>query len=174
MTGPPVRTRAFVMLLAGWMALAIAAVAAVGAPATTAFATLAIGLVATATLFRSVRWGGAAAAVALVVYAVAAVAGPAAPWSLGSDDLSRLLRSLVRWQTVGPDLIVALALAGTAASAELASAGLEWDQLLRGTVSRRRPADDEEPAGTVPEGVWNHASPLPDGMRRPVRQQEEP
>src|SRR5262249_24611974 len=51
MISPPVRTRSFVMVLAGWMALASAAVVATSAPATAAFAVLAIGLVAVTIMF---------------------------------------------------------------------------------------------------------------------------
>ena len=75
------------MVLVGWMALASAAVVALSAPALAAFAVLAIGLVAVATLFRSLRWGVGVAVVSLFVFALAGVAGPFPPWALGGDDL---------------------------------------------------------------------------------------
>lgn len=149
MTSPPVRTRLFVMVLAGWMALASAALVALSAPGTAALAVLAIGLVAVATLYLSLRWGAGVAAVALLVFATAVAAGPVPPWAVGPDEPGLLLRSLGRWQTLAPDLAVAAALAGTVACAELASAGLEWDQVLRGTFARRRPVEHGEPAGPV-------------------------
>jgi hypothetical protein len=140
MTAPPVRTRTFVMVLAGWMALASAGVVALSEPGPAALAVLAVGLVAVTTLFLSVRWGAGVAASSLMVFALAGSAGPVPPWALGVDELGRLLRSLARWQTLAPDLMAAVALAGAAACAELASAGLEWDLVLRGTVGGRRPA----------------------------------
>jgi hypothetical protein len=76
---PPVRTRSFVMVLVGWMSLASAAVVALSAPATAAFAVLAIGLVAVTTLSRSLRWGVGVAAASLFVFALAGVAGPFPP-----------------------------------------------------------------------------------------------
>jgi hypothetical protein len=151
MTSPPVRTRSFVMVLAGWMALASATVVALSTPGTAAFAVLGVGLVAVTTLFLSLRWGIGVAAGSLVVFALAAAAGPVPPWSLGTDELGLLLRSLVRWQTLLPDLMAAVALGGTAACAELASAGLEWDQVLRGAVGTRRPTEDIEPVRPRPE-----------------------
>jgi hypothetical protein len=174
-TGPPVRTRAFVVILAAWMALASAAVVTVGPPSIAAFAVLGVGLVAVTTLYRSIRWGAAAAVASLLVIALAAGTGPIPPWSFGADDLVRLLRSLVRWPTLVVDLLAALALGGTAALAELASAGLEWDHLLRGTVGGRRPADEEmEPADTRPWGARNGAALEPSGEPEQARQQEEP
>lgn len=174
MTSPPVRTRSFVMVLVGWMSLASAAVVALSAPATAAFAVLAIGLVAVTTMFLSLRWGVAAAVASLFVFALAGVVGPVPPWALGPDDLLRLLRSLVRWQTLAPDLLAAVALAGTAACAELASAGLEWDLMLRGTVGRQRRVEDLEPTGRGREqGAGNGAGPQAERRPRPVRHQED-
>lgn len=173
MNAPPVRTRSFVMVLVGWVSLASAAVVAVSAPATAAFAVLAIGLVAVVTLSRSLRWGAGVAAVSLFVFALAGVAGPFPPWALGPDDLLRLLRSLVRWQTLAPDLLAAVALAGTAACAELASAGLEWDLVLRGTVGRPRQVEDLEPTVSGRKGNGNGAGPQAERRPRPVRHQEE-
>lgn len=173
MTSPPVRTRSFVMVLVGWMALASAAVVALSAPATAAFVVLAIGLVAVTTLFVSLRWGTGVAVASLLVFALAGVAGPLPPWALGSDDLLRLLRSLVRWQTLQPDLLAAVALAGTAGCAELASAGLEWDLVLRGAVGRQRQVEDLEPAGEGRKGAANGTMPRADQTSRPVRHREE-
>lgn len=152
MSSPPVRTRSFVMVLAGWMALASASVVALSTPGTAAFAVLGVGLVAVTTLFLSLRWGAGVAAAALLVFALSAVAGPVPPWAVGPDDLGRLVRSLGRWQTLAPDLAAAVALAGTAVCAELASAGLEWDLVLRGAVGRRGPTEDIEPARPRPAG----------------------
>ena len=173
MTSPPVRTRSFVMVLVGWMSLASAAVVALSAPATAAFAVLAIGLVAVTTLFLSLRWGVAAAVASLIVFALAGVAGPFPPWALGPDDLLRLLRSLVRWQTLAPDLLAAVALAGTAACAELASTGLEWDLVLRGAVGRQRQVEDLQPTDSGRKGTGNAAGPQAERRPRPVRHQEE-
>lgn len=153
MIAPPVRTRSFVMVLAGWMALASAAVVALSTPSSAAFAVLAVGLVAVTTLFLSLRWGAGVAVASLLVYALASAAGPAAPWALGLDEFGLLLRSLLRWQTLAPDLMAAVALAGTAACAELASAGLEWDVVMRGVAGRRRPVEDMEPVRGRPEGT---------------------
>jgi len=172
-SAPPVRTRFFVMVLAGWMALSSAAVVAVGAPAAAQLAVLAIGLVAVTTLYLSLRWGCAVAGLSLLVYALAAASGPLPPWALGADAMPRLLRALVRWQALAPDLLVAVALAGTAASAEMASTGLEWDLLLRGTVGRRRAIEETEPAGVGSETASNGAGSPPEGERQPARQQEE-
>ena len=172
MTAPPVRTRSFVMVLVGWMALASAAVVASSAPATAAFAVLAIGLVAVTTLSRSLRWGAGVAAASLFVYALAGIAGPFPPWAVGLEDLLRLLRSLVRWQTLAPDLLAAVALAGTAACAELASAGLEWDLVLRG-VGRRRQVQDLEPTESGRKGTGDGAAPQAGRRPRPARHQEE-
>jgi hypothetical protein len=58
----PVRTRTFVMLLTGWMALSLAPVVAVGPP-TAGFVVLAAGLVAVTTLRFSVVWGAVVAAI---------------------------------------------------------------------------------------------------------------
>jgi hypothetical protein len=149
---PPVRTRSFVMVLAGWMALASAAVVALSTPGTAAFAVLGVGLVAVTTLSLSLRWGIGVAVASLLVFALAGVAGPVPPWLVRPDDLGRVLPSLGRWQTLAPDLAAAVALAGTAACAELASAGLEWDVVLRGAVGRRRPTEDIEPAHARPAG----------------------
>ena len=172
MNTPPVRTRSFVMVLVGWMALASAAVVALSAPALAAFAVLAVGLVAVATLFRSLPWGIGVAVASLFVFALAGVAGPFPPWALGGDDLLRLLGSLVRWQTLAPDLLAAVALAGTAACAELASAGLEWDLVLRG-VGRRREVEDLEPTERGRKGTGTVAGPQAERRSRPVRHQEE-
>jgi hypothetical protein len=172
-SGPPVRTRSFVMVLVGWMSLASAAVVALSAPAIAAFAVLAIGLVAVVTLSRSLRWGAGVAAASLFVFALAGVAGPFPPWALGPDDLLRLLRSLARWQTLTPDVLAAIALAGTAACAELASAGLEWDLVLRGAVGRRRQVEDLEPTGSGRKGTGHGAGPQAERRPRPVRHQEE-
>ncbi len=160
MTSPPVRTRSFVMVLVGWMTLASAAVVALSAPATAAFVVLAIGLVAVTTP-------------SLLVFALAGVAGPLPPWALGSEDLLRLLRSLVRWQTLQPDLLAAVALAGTAGCAELASAGLEWDLVLRGAVGRQRQVEDLEPAGEGRNGAANGTMPRAEQTPRSVRHREE-
>ena len=173
MTSPPVRTRSFVMVLVGWMALASAAVVALSAPPLAAFAVLAIGLVAVATLSRSLRWGAGVAVVSLFVFALAGVAGPFPPWALGADDLLRLLGSLARWQTLAPDLLAAVALAGTAACAELASAGLEWDLVLRGAVGGRRQGEDLEPTESGRKGTGSVAGPQAERRPRPVRHQEE-
>jgi hypothetical protein len=172
-SGPPVRTRSFVMVLVGWMALASAAVVALSAPAIAAFAVLAIGLVAVTTLSRSMRWGAAVSVASLFVFALAGVAGPFPPWALGPDDLGHLLGSLIRWQTLAPDLLAAVALAGTAVCAELASAGLEWDLVLRGAVGRRRQGEDLEPTGTGRKGTGNGAGPQAERRPRPARHQEE-
>jgi hypothetical protein len=161
------------MVLVAWTTLASAAVVAVSGPATAVLAVLAIGLVAVTTLFFSIRVGAGVAGASLLAYALAVVVGPVPPWSLGGDDLPRLLRSFVRWQTLGPDLLAAVALAGTAACAELASTGLEWDVLLRGAMGRRRPVEDMEPAGSGPEGARNGVGSRPGGARQPARQQEE-
>lgn len=160
------------MVLVGWMALASAAVVALSAPPLAAFAVLAIGLVAVATLFRSLRWGAGVAVASLFVFALAGVAGPFPPWALDADDLLRLLGSLVRWQTLAPDLLAAVALAGTAACAELASAGLEWDLVLRG-VGRARRGEDLEPTGGGRKGAGNVTGPQAERRPRPVRHQEE-
>jgi TRAP-type C4-dicarboxylate transport system permease large subunit len=133
------------MVLVGWMALASAAVVALTTPPAAAFVVLAVGLVGVLTLFLSLRWGGGAAAVALVVFVVASGTGPSAPWALTGEDVQRLLRSLVRWQTLAPDLLAGVALAGTAVCAELASAGLEWDLVLRGAAGRRRRTEEVGP-----------------------------
>jgi hypothetical protein len=170
---PPVRTRSFVMVLVGWMSLASAAVVALSAPATAAFAVLAIGLVAVTTLSLSLRWGVGVAVASLFIFALAGVAGPFSPWALGPDDLLRLLRSLVRWQTLAPDLLAAVALAGTAACAELASAGLEWDLVLRGAVGRRRQGEELEPTESGRKGTGNGAGSQAERRSRPVRHQEE-
>jgi len=171
---PPVRTRSFVMVLVGWMSLASAAVVASSAPAPAAFAVLAIGLVAVVTLSRSLLWGAGVAAASLFVFAFAGVAGPFPPWALGPDDLLRLLRSLARWQTLAPDVLAAVALAGTAACAELASTGLEWDLVLRGAVGRQRQVEDLEPTSSGRKGTGNGAGPQAERRPRPVRHQEEP
>jgi hypothetical protein len=155
------------------MSLASAAVVASSAPAVAAFAVLAIGLVAVATLSRSLAWGAAVAIGSLFVFALAGVAGPFPPWALGPDDLLRLLRSLARWQTLAPDLLAAVALAGTAACAELASAGLEWDLVLRGAVGRRRQALDLEPTESGGKGTGHGAGPQAERRPRSVRHQEE-
>jgi hypothetical protein len=174
-TSPPVRTRSFVMVLAGWMALASAAVVALSTPPAAAFGVLAVGLVAVTTLFLTVRWGVGVAAVSLLVFVLAAAVGPAPPWGLGGVGMQRLQGSLTRWQTLAPDLLAAVALAGTAACAELASVGLEWDMVLRGAAGRRRPPVEEKgpepaPASAVP---GEHGSrPRPQRRRRPVRQEE--
>jgi hypothetical protein len=173
MISPPVRTRSFVMVLAGWMALASAAVVATSAPATAAFAVLAIGLVAVTTMFLSLRWGAGVAVAALFVFALSGVAGPIPPWALGAEDLLRLLRSLARWQTLAPDLLAAIALAGTAACAELASAGLEWDMVLRGAVGRGRQVEDMEPAGAQGRRGAASAGSQAERRPRPARHQEE-
>jgi hypothetical protein len=176
MSGPPVRTRSFVMVLAGWMALASAAVVALGTPAAAAFAVLAVGLVAVTTLFLSLRWGAGVAAVSLAAFVVAVAAGPAPPWTLTGDDVQRVLRSLVRWQTLAPDLVAAVALAGTVACAALASAGLEWDMVLRGMVGGPRPAEDAAPAppapAAAPQTTRHDAQPPRQRSRRSVRQEE--
>ena len=174
MTSPPVRTRSFVMVLVGWIALASAAVVALSTPPLAAFAVLAIGLVAVTTLSRSLGWGVGVAAASLFVFALAGMAGPFPPWALGPDDLLRLLRSLARWQTLAPDLLAAIALAGTAACAELASAGLDWDLVLRGAVGRRRQVEDLEPTSSGRKGTGNGAGPQAERRPRPVRHQEEP
>jgi hypothetical protein len=170
---PPVRTRSFVMVLVGWMSLASAAVVALSAPPTAAFAVLAIGLVAVVTLSRSLGWGVGVAAASLFVFALAGVAGPFPPWALGPDDLLRLLRSLARGQTLAPDALAAIALAGTAACAELASAGLEWDLVLRGAVGRQRQVEDLEPTGSGRKGTGHGPGPQAEGRPRPARHQEE-
>lgn len=173
MSGPPVRTRSFVMVLVGWMSLASAAVVALSAPAIAAFAVLAMGLVAVTTLSRSLRWGAGVAVVSLFAYALAGVAGPFPPWALGPDDLRRLLGSLLRWQTLGTDLLAAVALAGTAACAELASTGLEWDLMLRGAVGRRHRSEDLEPTGAGRKGTRNGAGPQAERRPRHARHQED-
>jgi hypothetical protein len=173
MNQPPVRTRSFVMVLAGWMALASAAVVALSAPAVAAFAVLAVGLVAVTTLFLTLRWGVGAAVVSLLVFVLAVAVGPAAPWALGTVEIQRLLRSLTRWSTLAPDLLAAVALAGTAVCAELASAGLEWDMVLRGSVRGRREREETVPErvdpGASPAGHQSRSQPR---RRRPVRQEE--
>ncbi len=163
MSSAPVRTRSFVMVLAGWMSLASAAVVGLSTPPAAAFVVLAIGLVAVVTLFLTVRWGLAVAGASLLAFVLAAAVGPAPPWGLGTVELQRLLRSLTRWQTLAPDLLAAVALAGTAVCAELASAGLEWDLVLRGAVRRRQQVDE-----TTPEP----ARPRTQRRRRTVRQEE--
>lgn len=175
MISPPVRTRSFVMVLAGWTALASAAVVALSTPGTAAFAVLAVGLVAVTTLFLSLRWGIGVAVASLLVYALAAAAGPVPPWALGLDELGLLARSLLRWQTLAPDLVAGMALLGTAACAELASAGLTWDMVLRGAVGRRRPVEDIEPARTAGRGGTGRSRGARPQPRRPqpARNQEE-
>ena len=169
MTSPPVRTRSFVMVLAGWMALASAAVVALTTPPAAAFVVLAVGLVAVATLCFSLRWGAGVAALSFAVFVVASSTGPAAPWALTGEDLQRLLRSLVRWQTVAPDLLAAVALAGTAACAELASAGLEWDLVLRGAAGRRRQTEEMAPEPAPPRAGAAHQRARHDARSRPQR-----
>jgi hypothetical protein len=181
-SGPPVRTRSFVMVLVGWMALASAAVVALGPSAAAAFAVVAVGLVAVTTLFLSLRWGAGVAAVSLATFVVAVAAGPVPPWTLTGDDLQQVLRSLGRWPTLAPDLVAAVALAGTVACAELASAGLEWDTVLRGAVGRPRPAQEEKgqeekaqepaPSGPASERARHDARPTRQRSRRSVRQEE--
>jgi hypothetical protein len=144
----PVRTRSFVMILVAWMALSLAPVVALGPPAA-GFAVLAAGLVAVTTLRFSVVWGALVAALSFVAYTVAIAVGPVPPWALGPDELQRLGRSLVRVQTLLPDLLAGLSLAGTALFAELASTGLEWDLVLRGTV--REAPDRAVPADAGPD-----------------------
>jgi hypothetical protein len=161
------------MVLVGWMSLASAAVVALSTPATAAFAVLAIGLVAVTTLSLSLRWGVGVAVASLFVFVLAGVAGPFSPWALGPEDLLRLLRSLLRWQTLAPDLLAAVALAGTAACAELASAGLEWDLVLRGAVGRRRQGEELEPTESGRQGTGSGAGSQAERRSRPVRHQEE-
>jgi len=140
------------MVLAGWMALASAAVVALSTPTAASFLVLAVGLVAVTTLFFSLRWGAGLALASFAVFVLAAGTGSAAPWALSADDVQRVLRSLVRWRILAPDLLAAIALCGTAACAELASAGLEWDLVLRGAAGqdsgtprrRSRPHRQEE------------------------------
>jgi hypothetical protein len=147
-------------------------VVALSAPPLAAFAVLAIGLVAVATLFRSPRWGVGVAVASLFVFALAGVAGPFPPWALGPDDLLRLLGSLVRWQTLAPDLLAAVALAGTAACAQLASAGLEWDLVVR-EVGGTRQVEDLRPTERGRRGVGRITGPQAERRPRPVRHQEE-
>jgi hypothetical protein len=163
------------MALVGWMALASAAVVALGPQAAAAFAVLAVGLVAVTTLFLTLRWGVGVAVVALATFVVATAAGATPPWLLAGDDLPRLLRTLVRWQTLAPDLVTAAALAGTVACAELASAGLEWDMVLRSAVGPPRQSEETaaEPKPSTPEMArHDDARRLRSRSRRSVRQEE--
>ena len=173
MNTPPVRTSSFVMVLAGWKSLASAAVVAISNPAAAAFAVLGIGLVAVTTLYFSLRWGVGVAVASMLLFTLASTAGPIPPWALGPDDMLRLLRSLVRWQSLAPDLLAAIGLAGTAACAELASAGLEWDLVLREAVGRRRQGEDLQPTGAGRKGTGDETGPHAERRRRPVREQEE-
>lgn len=174
MTSPPVRTRLFVMALAGWMALGSAAVVALSPPGTAAFGVLAVGLVAVTTLYLSAPMGAGVAAASLLAYATAGAAGPVPPWAVGPDELGLLLRSLARWQTLAPDLLAALALAGTAVCAELASAGLEWDLVLRGMSWRRRPAEPGEPTEPAqPEGPRQNGARARPRRRAPANRRQE-
>jgi len=159
------------MVLVGWMALSMAPVVALGAPAA-GFAVLAAGLVAVTTLRFSVVVGAVVAALSFVAYTVAIAVGPVPPWALGPDELPRLGRSLVRVQTLLPDLLTALSLAGTALFAELASTGLEWDLVLRGTVRQRDDRPGPEEPAVEPAHVQNSAEPAfvrAGGAGRPPR-----
>jgi hypothetical protein len=163
-----------VTVLAGWMALASAAVVALSPPAAAAFAVLAVGLVAVTTLFLSMRWGAGVAVVSLVTFAVAMTAGRAPPWTLTGDDLARLARSLIRWQTLAPDLAAAAALGGTAVCAELASTSLEWDMAPRGGARRPRHMEGSVPPAPplASERTRHDARPRRRRSRRTVRQEE--
>jgi hypothetical protein len=162
------------MVLVGWMALAAAAVVALSTPAASAFVVLALGLVAVTTLFLTLRWGVAVAVASLLAFVLAAAVGPAPPWALGTVEVQRLLRALTHWQTLAPDLVAAVALAGTATCAELASAGLEWDQVLRGSVRGRRDREETapEPAYGAAPSESHHTRSQAQRGGRPVRQEE--
>ncbi len=142
----PARTTSFVMVLTGWMALSLAPLVALAPASSAAFAVLAAGLVAVATLRFSLRWGVGVAAVAVAVFALAAASGTVSPLALTGEDLERLGMSLLRGRTLVPDLLAAVSLLGTAGCAELASAGLEWDTVLRRAVRETRP--EHVPAAT--------------------------
>lgn len=148
----PARTRSFVMVLVAWIALSLAPVVALAPSSAAAFAIVAAGLTSVVTLRLSLRWGVGAAVLSIAVFALADAEGSASPWSLPPDAVERLGRSLIRGATLAPDLLTAMALLGSAASADLASAGLEWGDVFRRAV--RQPLDrDDEPrkAQELPE-----------------------
>jgi hypothetical protein len=146
MSSGPVRTRTFVMLLAAWTALSVAPVIGLGTPAAGAFAVLAAGLVAVARLRFSLPASIGVAAVCWLLFALVLAVGSVPPWALGADETARLGQSLLSPRTLGADLVELVSLLGMVAVAELASAGLEWDAVLRTTVGEREAASEPPPA----------------------------
>jgi len=164
------------MVLVGWISLSLAPVVALGAPAA-GFAALAVGLVAVTTLRFSVVWGAVVAALSFVAYTVAIAVGPVPPWALGPDEVPRLGRSLLRVQTLLPDLLIGLSLAGTAVFAELASMGLEWDLVLRRTVREARDRPRQAESAVEQPRAPNSAEPAfvgAGGAGRLARSQRRP
>jgi hypothetical protein len=132
--------RSAVMVLAAWMALACAAVVALGTPATAVLTVLAVGLVAVTILFHSLLWGARIALVSLVVLVVAAAVPDVPPWTLNGDDARLVLGSLTGWRTPASDVAAAVALAGTAICAERVSVSLAWDAPTREPDQAREPS----------------------------------